>query len=598
MTQKIVETERLTKRYGAVTALDDCHLTIRRGEIFGLLGPNGAGKSTLLRLLLGYLRPTHGRARIDGLDCYRESVAVHARVAYLPGDVRLFHTMTGYDVLAFFGRLRDRGYTERANSLAKRLDLQLAPRTTAMSTGMRQKLGLVAVLAVDAPTVILDEPTANLDPTVRKEVGALVREAQIAGKTVVFSSHVLEEVERLCDRVAILRRGQLVHEQSLSTLRRQHRIRAQLRGPIPPVPTELFDGMSIETSGHALTIVTAGELSPLLAWLATLPLSDVRIEPVGLGAVYEQFHAGVPAKRKNRPERKRERKHESTESSGSRRAPEFVVSRGVVGESPRRSAVTSGRRDDRDHCIRNHLRLVDEPGRSRGPGNVSQSAAGDVRARGGCAVPFDGDAGGAAGHDLCRSCDGLRRGFVVHCPRLRLYQRRDWRGTMELLLAQPVHRFAIVVVQAVVTTGGSALIAFSTWLGIWLGMQITGFAAQIEPTRFMPSAMNLFGFMFFLAAFSTLISALGRDRRRAVGLTAGFYLAQVLMKIVAQAAPTFGWLRYGTFLGAFEPQSLAIYPETAWAELAWRNGCLIGLGIAAYAAAVAVFCRRDLPAPL
>jgi ABC-2 type transport system ATP-binding protein len=239
------------------------------------------------------LRPTHGRARIDGLDCYRESVAVHARVAYLPGDVRLFHTMTGHDVLAFLGRLRDCGYGERANGLARRLDLQLKPRTTAMSTGMRQKLGLVAVLAVDAPTVILDEPTANLDPTVRKEVANLVREAQSAGKTVVFSSHVLEEVERLCDRVAILRQGKLVHEQSLTTLRRQHRIRAQFRGPIPQVPSELSNGVSMEASGQGLTIVTPGELSPLLAWLATLPLSDVRIEPVGLGAVYEQFHAGV-----------------------------------------------------------------------------------------------------------------------------------------------------------------------------------------------------------------------------------------------------------------------------------------------------------------
>jgi ABC-2 type transport system permease protein len=172
------------------------------------------------------------------------------------------------------------------------------------------------------------------------------------------------------------------------------------------------------------------------------------------------------------------------------------------------------------------------------------------------------------------------------------------RGTMELLLAQPVRRTAIVVVQAVVTTAGAALIALSIWLGIWLGMRFTGFAAQIEPARFMPSAMNVFGLMFFLTAFSTLISAFGRDRRRTVGLAVGFYLVQVLMKIIAQAAPAFGWLRYGTFLGAFEPQSLAIHPETAWAELAWRNGCLIGLGITAYAAAATVFCRRDLPAPL
>jgi len=142
------------------------------------------------------------------------------------------------------------------------------------------------------------------------------------------------------------------------------------------------------------------------------------------------------------------------------------------------------------------------------------------------------------------------------------------------------------------------LIALSTWSGIWLGIQITGFAAEIKPTQFVPSAMNLFGFMFFLAAFSAFVSAFGRDRRRTVGLLAGFYLVQLVMKIVGRAAPNFGWLLYGTFLGAFEPKSLAIHPGTAWAELAWRNGCLIGLGITAYAAAAAVFCRRDLPAPL
>jgi ABC-2 type transport system permease protein len=172
------------------------------------------------------------------------------------------------------------------------------------------------------------------------------------------------------------------------------------------------------------------------------------------------------------------------------------------------------------------------------------------------------------------------------------------RGTMELLLAQPVHRAAIIVVQALVTMAGAALIALATWSGIWLGIQLTGFAADVEPTRFMPSALNLFGFMFFLTAFGTLISAFGRDRRRTVGLLVGFYLVQVLMKVIARAAPNWGWLIYGTFLGAFDPQLVAIHPETAWAELAWRNGCLIGLGIAAYAAATFVFCRRDLPAPL
>lgn len=172
------------------------------------------------------------------------------------------------------------------------------------------------------------------------------------------------------------------------------------------------------------------------------------------------------------------------------------------------------------------------------------------------------------------------------------------RGTMELLLAQPVHRLAIVVVQSVVTTAGAALIALSTWLGIRLGIRLTGFAGEIDPAHYIPSAINLFGMMFFLAAFSTLVSSVGRDRRRTIGLVAGFYLIQLLMKVIAEAAPAFAPLRYGSFLTAVEPQSLAVYPETAWIELAWRNGCLIGLGIVAYTTAATIFCRRDLPAPL
>ena len=163
-----------------------------------------------------------------------------------------------------------------------------------MSTGMRQKLALAAALAADTPLVILDEPTANLDPTVRAEVGQLVREARAAGRTVMFSSHVLSEVEEVCDRVVILRAGRLVHEQVMEPLRRRHRIRALLDGPLPPVPPALAAHLVVEQrKEHELVIETPGELSPLLGWLATLPLRDVLIEPAGLRAVYERFHGGA-----------------------------------------------------------------------------------------------------------------------------------------------------------------------------------------------------------------------------------------------------------------------------------------------------------------
>lgn len=289
MSSPIVITNQLTKRYAAVTAVDGCTLEVARGEVFGLLGPNGSGKTTLLRLLMGFLRPTSGQAAIDGLDCHRQSLEVHRRVAYLPGDVRLFGNMRGRDLLRFFSRIRRGSDLRRGLDLAERLGLEISRPVARMSTGMRQKLALAAVMAVNTPLVILDEPTANLDPSVRRVVLALVREARQAGRAVIFSSHVLDEVEISCDRVGIMRAGKLAHLQAIGDLRRQHRIRARLTAPLPAVPANLA-GLTVSASNGDVTIETPGELSPLLGWLATLPLAEVRIEPVGLRAVYDRVH--------------------------------------------------------------------------------------------------------------------------------------------------------------------------------------------------------------------------------------------------------------------------------------------------------------------
>ena len=290
-----VETHSLTKRYGQFAALADCSLRVEQGEVFGLLGPNGAGKTTLLRLLLGYLRPSAGSAKIDGLDCYHDSVKVHQRVSYLPGEARLFRMMRGRDVLQFFSEVRTGGNFEHATRLAARLELDLSRRVAFMSTGMRQKLALAASLAAETPLVILDEPTANLDPTVRGVVSDMVAEAKKAGRTVLFSSHVLSEVEEVCDRVVILRAGRLVHTQVMTDLRRRHRIKATLSAPLPSTPEHLSGQFSIRSGANGdVTIETPGELSPLLGWLATLPLTEVLIEPIGLRAVYDQFHTDDP----------------------------------------------------------------------------------------------------------------------------------------------------------------------------------------------------------------------------------------------------------------------------------------------------------------
>ena len=293
----LVATDRLTKRYGSFTALDGCSLEVQPGEVFGLLGPNGAGKTTLIRLLLGYLRPTAGSARVAGHDCEHESLAVRGAVAYLPGEARLFRRMTGNEVLDFFARLRPACRRDTAASVADRLGLDRSRQVARMSTGMRQKLALASVLATEAQLLILDEPTANLDPTARAEVLDLVREANAAGRTVIFSSHVLSEVEETCGRVAIMRAGRLVHEQTMAEVRRGHRIRARLTAPFAGVPGELGGHVRLATAGggtageeQRVVLEAAESLAPLLGWLATLPLAEVEIEPIGLAAVYDRFH--------------------------------------------------------------------------------------------------------------------------------------------------------------------------------------------------------------------------------------------------------------------------------------------------------------------
>ena len=289
----LVTTKLLTKTYGPVTALDACTLSVHSGEVFGLLGPNGAGKTTLIRLLLGYLKPTTGSAQIAEKDCERQSVQVRRLVSYLPAEAALFPHMRASEVLRFFYEIRPGGTWSRYLDSAARLELtELRRKVSYMSTGMKQKLALAAALAADTPLYILDEPTANLDPSVRSTVLAMVAELRDAGRTVIFSSHVLSEVEEVAGRVVILRSGQVVHTQVMSELRSQHRIHATFSGQPPQIPPHLASQLEMTKCEHGhITWEMPGELAPLLGWLATLPLRHIRIEPIGLRAIYDRFHS-------------------------------------------------------------------------------------------------------------------------------------------------------------------------------------------------------------------------------------------------------------------------------------------------------------------
>jgi ABC-2 type transport system ATP-binding protein len=297
----IIVSDQLTKVFGQFCALSNCSLTVNRGEVFGLLGPNGAGKSTWIRLLLGFLNPTSGSATINGFDCHRQRDEVHKVVSYLPGDSRLFRMMRGKRILKLFAEFREPDRSrmaatfQRGLELAELLELNLDRWVGLMSTGMRQKLAVVTCFMSDVPLLILDEPTANLDPTVRGRIIDLVTQARHRGQTILFSSHVLSEIEDVCDRVAILRGGHLVHLAPMSEIKLQHRIRARLNGPMPAVPDELRNLVNISHQDDHVQIDTPTELSSVLKWLAEAPMIGMHVQPIGLRSIYDRFHSNGTA---------------------------------------------------------------------------------------------------------------------------------------------------------------------------------------------------------------------------------------------------------------------------------------------------------------
>ena len=224
-----IHTAGLTKDYGAGRGLFDLDLQVGQQEVFGYLGPNGAGKTTTIRLLMGFIRPTSGSAYVYGLDCLREAVEVKRRVGYLPGDVPQFGSLRGSEVVAYLGGMRGSVDRKMVRSLAERFDLDLSRRFREYSTGNKQKLAIVLAFMHRPDLLILDEPTSGLDPLNQQEFYALLRETRDAGATVFLSSHVLSEVERVCERVGVLRAGKLVKVAELEELRRirVHRVEVE-----------------------------------------------------------------------------------------------------------------------------------------------------------------------------------------------------------------------------------------------------------------------------------------------------------------------------------------------------------------------------------
>jgi ABC-2 type transport system ATP-binding protein len=268
-----IRAEGLTKRYGTTLALDRLDLRVEPGEVYGYLGPNGAGKTTTIRLLLGLHRPSAGSASLFGLDAWGDPVAAHRHVAYVAGEPFLWPSLTSAETFEFLARVRGGADAAYRDTLIERFRVDADKKVRALSKGNRQKVQLVAAFASRADLLILDEPTSGLDPLMEVAFRQTVREAKERGQTVFLSSHILSEVEAVCDRVGILRGGRLVDEGTLQQLRNlsAHTVEVTFDGPRPRLPE--LPGVAVAEAGEsALRLEVSGELRPVLAALAELPV--------------------------------------------------------------------------------------------------------------------------------------------------------------------------------------------------------------------------------------------------------------------------------------------------------------------------------------
>jgi ABC-2 type transport system ATP-binding protein len=283
----------LTKDYGTKRALDHVDLELRAGEIFGYLGSNGAGKTTTIRCLLDLIQPTGGRATVLGLDSHTDSVEVRRRTGYLPGDLRLYPQLTARQLLSYLGRLRGGVPVQRVDELAQRMECDLGQRCGAMSHGQRQKVGVIQALMHDPDVLILDEPTATLDPLMQRTVHDLIREARDRGATIFVSSHDLPEVARLCDRAGILRQGKLVAVQDVNELSEQgrHVLSIEFREPVEPAVFERLPGVSqVTATDQTLTLTVSGDLDAVVKTAAKFRVHGLHSAEVDLDEVFHDYY--------------------------------------------------------------------------------------------------------------------------------------------------------------------------------------------------------------------------------------------------------------------------------------------------------------------
>jgi ABC-2 type transport system ATP-binding protein len=273
----IIQTEKLTKSYGPHRGIIEVDLEVQEGEAYGFLGPNGAGKTTTIRTLLDIIRPTSGRATVFGIETTVDPDAIHRRLGYLPGEFALYDRLTGGQTIEYFANLRGGVDPAYQASLIARLDVDPTRRFKEYSKGNKQKIGLIVALQHRPELLILDEPTSGLDPLVQQTFYEVIREAKAEGRTVFLSSHILSEVEKTCDRVAIIRDGRIVRMGRVADLRdlAHHQVELRFAGPVPVAEFEGLPGVSeVSTEDHILRLRVSGPITPVVRAAARYELLD------------------------------------------------------------------------------------------------------------------------------------------------------------------------------------------------------------------------------------------------------------------------------------------------------------------------------------
>lgn len=293
-TEHAIVTEGLTKHYGDVEALVDLDLQVRMGEVFGFLGPNGAGKTTMVRSILDLIHPTSGRATVVGLDSRQDSVEIRRHVGYLPSDLSMYPNLTGRDMITYFANLRggvDRGYVD---VLAQRLQADLSKKVGDLSSGNRQKVGLILAFMSKPQVIIMDEPSTGLDPLVQREFQKMMRQVAAEGRSVFLSSHTLSEVQRVADRVGIIRSGHLVDVEFVDDLRSKaiRTVELHFDGPVEASVFESIPGVrDVQVASHHATMSFDGKMDSLLrAATERYTLVDVNTQEADLEEIFLEYY--------------------------------------------------------------------------------------------------------------------------------------------------------------------------------------------------------------------------------------------------------------------------------------------------------------------